>query len=154
LVCKNNGAGFEKSYTMYLFNGTFAGVVNDFQHSGVQESVDYTLNPAAGQWYHLGYTFDSASRTQSLYVNGVKVAAGLNTNTMSYDSRPVVLGVQTDFGTTSGFFQGRMDEVSIYSRALTAAEMQSIFLAGSAGKDHTPPILTCPPNTNATCATW
>ena len=36
-----------------------------------------------------------------------------------------------DFG---GAFLGLIDEVSIYNRALTAAEIQSIFAAGTAGK--------------------
>jgi hypothetical protein len=32
------------------------------------------------------------------------------------------------------FFEGEMDELSFYHRALTAAEIQSIFRAGSRGK--------------------
>ena len=34
------------------------------------------------------------------------------------------------------YFQGEMDELSFYHRALTPAEILSIFRAGSAGKCH------------------
>ena len=42
--------------------------------------------------------------------------------------------VHTRVQTNEQYYQGEMDELSFYHRALTAAEIQSIFRAGSAGK--------------------
>jgi hypothetical protein len=50
------------------------------------------------------------------------------------------------------FFNGLLDEVSIYNRALTASEIQAIYAAGSGGKCPpfpTPPSITTQP-TNQT----
>ncbi|MGH9276849.1 MAG: LamG domain-containing protein, partial [Acidimicrobiales bacterium] len=79
----------------------------------------------AGQTYHVVGTFDG--RTQRLFVNGVQVATdsfqkGLNANT-----RPVVFG-STD--TTSELLAARIDEVAVYARALTPAQVANHYAAG------------------------
>src|SRR5262249_38749790 len=98
MISKTVGPRFEKSYALWIFNGALNGTVTDFEHSGTHESVDYALNPTIGQWYHLAYTFDDASDTQKLYVNGQLVATKIQTNTIAYDGHPVVIGAQIDFG--------------------------------------------------------
>jgi hypothetical protein len=80
-------------------------------------------------WYHVAMTYDGASLR--LYVNGTLdggVAA----------SGPIVATGQALYfgglGTGPWFFNGRVDEVSLYSRALSVSEIQAIYNAGSAGK--------------------
>lgn len=73
--------------------------------------------PSAGAWHHFAYTFDGT--THSLYVDGALVnssTAGAQTAAPS----------RLDFGFTPGWgenFAGLLDEVRIYSRTLTAAEI-------------------------------
>src|SRR5207253_1911382 len=43
------------------------------------------------------------------------------------------------------YFKGSIDEVSIYSRALSSAEIQSIYNAMVAGKCPPPPVITSQP---------
>jgi hypothetical protein len=56
---------------------------------------------------------------------------------------PINLGLHPE-GSSDGLqgsrFEGRMDEVTLFNRALSPAEMQALFNAGSAGM--------CPPQTN------
>ena len=52
------------------------------------------------------------------------------------EAAPLTIGQAEEMG----FFKGRIDEVTIYKRALTQAELQSIVSAGSAGKCKTPQI--------------
>ena len=52
----------------------------------------------------------------------------------SGNTRPVEIGQAWGGGFPIRFFHGLIDEVSFYNRALTAAEVQSIYAAGSAGK--------------------
>jgi hypothetical protein len=63
------------------------------------------------------------------------------------DSVPVLIGEDIDFGEPTGFaFNGLIDEASIYNRALSAAEIQSIYDAGSAGKcDAVPSLMVSNP---------
>ncbi|HTL58973.1 MAG TPA: LamG-like jellyroll fold domain-containing protein [Candidatus Limnocylindrales bacterium] len=90
------------------------------------------------QWYHFAATFDRASGSLNLFLNG---ALAVQTNTTfqpigAYDPgwNPGV-GIGNQSGTiTKTSFDGLIDDVALYSRALLPAEIQSIYNAGSAGK--------------------
>jgi hypothetical protein len=69
-------------------------------------------------WSHVVATYDGA--TQRLYVNGVQVAQRAQTGAMVQSNNPFRIGGSQPFGE---FFQGRIDEVKVYNRALTAAEI-------------------------------
>src|SRR5439155_1431726 len=64
-------------------------------------------------WTHLAATYDGA--TQRLYVNGVEVAARAQTGAIVSTVNPLRIGGNSIWGE---FFQGRIDEVRIYNRAL------------------------------------
>jgi Concanavalin A-like lectin/glucanases superfamily/Immunoglobulin domain len=83
-----------------------------------------------GTWYHLVGTYDGT--TVRLYVNGVLEGSAYAGFPLDYGTRPVFFGRTGEFWVAN--FGGSMDEVSIYSRALTADEIQSLYQAGSAGK--------------------
>lgn len=80
-----------------------------------------------GQWYHLAYTNNST--LGRLYVNGNMVSE-LEV-TLTHPSSKLTIGNWPGF---SEFWNGRINEVSIYNRALTDTEIQSIYSADSLGK--------------------
>src|SRR6185312_6890902 len=90
------------------------------------------------QWNHFAATFDMASGAMKLYVNG---ALAVQTNTsivpigaMDPGWNPGI-GIGNQSGTTARTsFDGLIDDAAVYSRALSASEIQSIFSAGAAGK--------------------
>src|SRR5205823_6488774 len=81
-------------------------------------------------WTHIAVVY--SNQQPSLYLNGVLVRVGLTSGRSSYPS--TCLG---EVGLGYGYYAGLLDEVSIYNRALTAAEIASIYNAGSTRK--------CPP---------
>lgn len=85
-------------------------------------------------WTHIAVVY--MNRQPTLYLNGVFVKAGLTSLNPSCPS--TWLGERGAVNYNQGFYAGRLDEVSIYNRPLSAAEIQSIYAAGSAGK--------CPPS--------
>lgn len=85
-----------------------------------------------GQWYHAVGTLDFAGDTITLYVDGVQdgaVAVVTFTNSAWTDSATHT--VTDDIGSGAGlsFFDGFMDTLQIFSRVLTAAEVQQLYLA-------------------------
>ncbi len=86
---------------------------------------------ALNQWSHLACTYDR--QNVRLYINGVQIAASAATTAIP-NSSPFSLGIGTEFGFNDRDFDGLIDEPSIYNRALTSAEVTSIFNAGIAGK--------------------
>ena len=85
---------------------------------GLENYLDSGETPVAGTWQHLAATFDGT--VARFYVDGAEVAdrtvsggfGGSNTwQVGAYDSTP------------TGFFDGVIDEIRIYSRALSEAEI-------------------------------
>ena len=71
-------------------------------------------------WSHVASTYDGA--TIRLYVNGVQVASRAQTGAMTASSDPLTIGGNTYSGE---HWAGMIDEVRIYSRALSASEVQT-----------------------------
>lgn len=92
----------------------------------------------SNQWSHVVLTYDASTFTARLYHNGVNVGAA----TSPVPVRPNgLLNVNLGYrpvGSADLFagqrLLGKLDETSIYNRALTDAEIQAIYVAGSAGK--------------------
>jgi hypothetical protein len=74
----------------------------------------------ANTWAHLAATYDGA--TMQLYVNGVQVASRAQTGAIATSTNPLQIGGDSLYGQ---YFAGRIDEVRIYNRALSVAEIQS-----------------------------
>jgi len=74
----------------------------------------------ANTWVHLAATYDGT--TQRLYVNGLQVATAAQTGAIATSSGPLRIGGNAVWGE---YFQGRIDEVRIYSRALSQTEIQT-----------------------------
>jgi Concanavalin A-like lectin/glucanases superfamily/Domain of unknown function (DUF2341) len=75
---------------------------------------------ALNTWAHLAATYDGA--TMRLYVNGVQVASRAQTGAFETSTNPLQIGGDSIYGQ---YFTGRIDEVRIYNRALSAAQIQS-----------------------------
>jgi len=100
--------------------------------------VTGTRNVNDGQWHHVTATYDGTNIF--LYVDGTLDVSAPATGSIVPNSEPVCIGVnaQGTGGLPMYFFNGLLDEVSLYNRALTASEIQAIYAAGSGGK--------CPPS--------
>jgi Concanavalin A-like lectin/glucanases superfamily len=90
-------------------------------------------------WYHFAVT--TAGNDVSLYVNGSKVATGVMDIT-TISSSSFVMGDQPPgvpkFSNQEPL-DGLLDEVTVYNRALSLGEIQSVFQAGAKGKCHVSP---------------
>jgi RHS repeat-associated protein len=107
-----------------------------------------------GAWTHVAAT--RQGNLISFYINGVLDSSFVTTAPPIANTDPLVIGEFYDTALNPPFqngfnFGGLIDEVSVYNRALPAAEVQSIFAAGSAGKCKsgiagTPRLLSLSPN--------
>lgn len=80
-------------------------------------------------WSHVAMTYDGANIV--VYVNGQAVAMTPATGTITSSTRNIFIGREDS--TQPRHFPGGIDEVQIHSRALTAAEIQALYVGGSNG---------------------
>jgi hypothetical protein len=85
----------------------------------------------SGTWYHVAVTYDNAS--WKLYVNGVLEAEHVGTP-ITQSTGALAMGRKGESAFHNDFFQGLIDEVELFDRALTADDIQEIYNAGAAGK--------------------
>jgi hypothetical protein len=96
---------------------------------GISDPSSSSLNT----WFHFAVTV--ASTVATLYVNGSPVAtATLGSMSTSSGSMVYMGGFPNPPDNRPEWLNGDVDEVSIYSRALSMSEIQAIVAAGSAGK--------------------
>ncbi len=95
-------------------------------HNGTQFSSTGTANLEDSKWHYLVGTVDG-SRT-SIYVDGVLVDSDSFAPASSSSSQPLAIG--RDHGPGNSYFNGVIDEVRIYNRALSASEVRYLHGLG------------------------
>ena len=107
--------------------------------NGISGYLDSGHNPIAGQWQHLAATYDGT--TARYYIDGTEVASRAVTGSVG-SSNIWRIGA---YGTTpGGFFDGVIDDVRIYNRALTAGDVR--FDLAQQVTSFGPPPDTTPPS--------
>ena len=140
VVSKVNGS---VGYYQILIKST--GKLALYVKGNIQVSYDgsgiHTL--AANKWYHLVLTYDGTSGLYG-YVNGVqdKVQAGPD-GALANNTGTLSIGTDLDFG--GRFFNGTIDDVRIYNRALSAAEVKQLYNQGVGTHQN---VTVNPPNLN------
>ena len=92
-----------------------------------------------GRWTHVAGTWSGGSNVK-LYIDGVEdtgatVTAPNVLPSLGETSVPINIGALTNISNElTSFFDGLIDEVEIFNRALTSEEIRAIYDAGSAGK--------------------
>ena len=86
-----------------------------------------TLDPvdSNGKWYHIAAVFDDVDNSYSVYIDGKLRTSGIS----PVDLVPQAAGILS-FGTRTGsteYWNGALRDVRIYSRKLTAAEIEAIY---------------------------
>lgn len=118
--------------------------------------VESVRNISAGEWYHLAATYDRA--TFKIYINGV-LDNSVNTQYTPYQNNQQLVigrgcvGDPCMFRPYSPSFNGIIDEVRIYNRALNASEIQANYNALAATPTTPAPtvaVTTVPPTPTAT----
>lgn len=99
-----------------------------------KENVDCRDTPVSGvlptkTWIHVAGVYDSASTIMTLYINGASTTSRIAnlTGVSTGSTQPEFIG---SYKTPSLHFSGRMDDVRIYDRALSASEVMDIYRSG------------------------
>lgn len=99
--------------------------------NGINHGFTATSPLTLNEWQHVALTFDKASGAARLFRNGVQIGQSTIANITPRTISDFYIGSRPLYPYS---FAGGMDEVSLFNRALSAAELQSIYQAGACGK--------------------
>ena len=101
-------------FIAYVYDGAS---VNDCGTTETQISIN--------TWYHVAAAFDSSANTLVCYVNGTEEASNASA-TVNPPASDLTLKIACKGDDCSQKFPGTMDDVRLYSRALSAAEVKRL----------------------------
>ncbi len=99
----------------YHFLGFF-GINNDLSLLNADQYFD-------NRWHLMSFTYDG--NIMNLYLDGVSQSTKTN-SPLNTGSSNLIIG---SYHQNSNYFNGQLDEVRIYNRALTAAEVQQMYIS-------------------------
>src|SRR5438132_8143704 len=129
LVAK--GAFWQRGYGMNLINGKL-----NFIKVGIGD-VTSSVAISAGAWQHVAITWNAATSEVKFYLNGALAQTVINASVVNapLDSDNLLVGLWLNGGS---YFAGAMDELRVYNRVLSAADLSALYNISSP-PDTTPP---------------
>lgn len=133
-----NGVVVGKYYNGFLWWDAIANCMRvEFRNSadtawrGIPQDGGVCWKPAVNTWYHLAASFGGAGTTVKLYVNGQLVS-----ETDVIEQNPLITTEMLAVGrwgkSSKRYFNGIIDEVRIYNRALSEEEIRALYERGVA----------------------
>ena len=87
-----------------------------------------TALPTAGEWFHVAATYDGSR--MAVHVNGIPVASQNANGGIPVTGDPIYLGTKTPDSIAGDHFNGSLDEVRLYNRALDSTEVGELVELG------------------------
>jgi hypothetical protein len=140
IIAKSDGTGWQLKTTPDTGPQTFG--VQVMASSGTAGQRYSTTVRSLNTWYHIAAVYNATAGTLSTYVNGV-LDNGTLRNTVPTAQVDAAVNVNIGRRTGGFYFNGIIDEVRIYSRALSQPEIQI---------DMTTPVGGAPPPSDLTVA--
>jgi hypothetical protein len=120
----NNVSGF---YLQYTASGTFAfAMLSSDSSSATPTRATSPFTPITYTWYHLVGVYDSVNNVIELYVNGSLVATQPVPPAWNAGG-PAAIGRAKFNAAPSDFWPGRITDARVYSRALTAQDVLTLY---------------------------
>lgn len=146
LITRGYGGGGEQ-FLLDVYQGAFRfGLRNSGGTVSLLQLTPAPTNTLSGVWQHVAAVFDSAggANNMKLYLNSQLIGQMTGPTALLDNAHEVSLGAR-ESSISSGYnvcFNGMMDEVRIYNRALAAADVLELFQAPGA---MAPVVYTQPP---------
>ncbi|HIA37430.1 MAG TPA: hypothetical protein EYN89_12050, partial [Flavobacteriales bacterium] len=128
LISDRSGNSWQQKHTILIGDSVYYLITTN------NSSVSFidTLFSSIGSWIHIIYIYDWPNRTKKYYLNGLEKNSGV------LDNYPATIAFQaTVFGarkrpsnTIHEWFEGVLDDIGFWNRALDSTEIQQLYTLG------------------------
>lgn len=115
-------------YNCYIYRTAGGNLTFDCYDGTNTPRVSYSWTPDAATWYHVVGTIDARAMMR-LYVNGSLVGSANDTSNLY--GRVQAGPLQIGWRESTQHFDGVLDEIYVFDRALTATEVSELYLSGT-----------------------
>ena len=135
-------------YALWYQNNNLYFQVGSVADGTWETKVSIPTGISTGNWYHIAGTYDGSN--VKLYINGVELASTPETRSLSgsglyglcignirYNCKSIAANE------VDGFFDGQIDQVMIYNRALTGSEIEELSTILNETTNETNTTVTC-----------
>lgn len=124
-ISKPVGNWTSDSYVFWYQVNGISGHIGNIEGAGYFSHYEWV--PELETWYFLAYTYDETSQMQTLYIDGENVVSDYTEPSIGWDDHPVMIGAESDIEETVYWHYGKIDDILIYNRALTAQEIADLY---------------------------
>ena len=133
-ILDKRSANAGRGYHVWFYTVTNQVYLQTNDGSGPR-TVTSTIPIPLNTWTHVAITVSRTGGRGAIWVNAVKNQPDFVPMTGSFlTSEPLTVGTRNSANFGGADFNGALDEITFYKRALTFPEVRSIFLAGAQGK--------------------
>lgn len=117
------GAGCSSLAYWFQLNGNRLAAGFNNGSSCIEHLTTNQPTLTVGTWNHVAAVFDDAANTYKIYLNGTLVTTQTENGAPSVKNSPLMIGQSGYNGGANERWHGLLDDIRIYNRALTAAEI-------------------------------
>ena len=127
IVSKRESSGWGTSFQLALENSTPNHTIWATYTIAGNGWAYYSSNSVltSQNWIHVTYTHDNTSA--KIFINGILVNTTLISGGLQTNNLPLWFGARPNAGENSAFFNGKLDDIGIWNRALTDCEIQNLY---------------------------
>lgn len=136
-IVKNWGGSSTGAFHLGLDNAS--GRISNYVSPPTVGPVAAPSALSLGEWHHVALTYNGGSASQILYIDGLQVATGAASTSLTALGINMSIGVKTDNSTSApdanvpGWWDGKIDDLAFFNTVLTPAEVLQIKTNGDAG---------------------
>jgi len=132
MIVNKRAKGYEPGYDLYMHGGKIHARISD-SSSVISAVTGETYNDDS--WYHLAAIYDRDDRIK-MYIDGdfVSESASISGIDDVNNNEPFMIGRRAD-PVSHLYFDGLIDEVMIFNRALSEKDIELLYLEGFSGSE-------------------